>query len=417
MSEKVTDKRRFSSRTLLVGILVLLGFVAGNITGVTGKVNLMGSGTSSQYSSETNLPANLDYSSVTDVYNKIRANYDGKLTADQLLTGMKKGMAEATGDPYTEYFTAKEAKDFEGQINGTFTGVGAELGKDSDGNIIVVAPIAGNPADKAGVKAQDIIATINNESTTGMSIDDAVSKIRGPKGSKVTLGLVRNKSQALTITIVRDNIQIKSVKYQMLDNNIGYISISTFGDDTPGLITEAANSMQSNHAKGIILDLRGNPGGIVDSAVAVASQWLPSDKTVLQEKRGSVVLKTYTSDGPGELANIPTVVLIDEGSASASEITAGALKDQANVHLIGTKSYGKGVVQQPICMSGSPDSQGYCPGDMLKVTIASWYRPNGQNINHQGITPDQTVKFTDADMANGSDPQKDAAIQYLMTKQ
>lgn len=410
------------NRPAIAGLLVIV-FVAGNLLGASGKLDLRGgSGGSngpngSNFKSVSGLPANLDYSSVNQVYNLLRENYDGKLTQDQMLTGLKKGLAESTGDPYTEYFTAQEAKDFEGSINNTFAGIGAELGQDKDKNIIVVAPIQGFPADKAGLKAQDIIVTINGQSTSGMSVDEAASKIRGPKGTQVKLQVVRNQSQQLDFTITRDNIQVKSVDWKMLDNNIGYISISTFGDDTSGLIQQAASDMKSNGAKGIILDLRGNPGGIVNAAQAVASQWLPAGKTVLQEKRGSTVIDTTQSNGPGELASIPTVVLIDGGSASASEITAGALHDSAGAYLIGEKSFGKGVVQEPICIGANANPQGMCPGAMLKVTIASWYRPNGQNINHQGITPDQTVKPGPNDSIDGPDAQKDAAVLYLMSKQ
>lgn len=408
----------FTGGRALAVVLVLLAFILGNVSGVTGKINLTTGISGSQYKSVSGLPSNLDYASVEKVYDLLRQNYDGKLTTDQVLTGLKKGLAESTGDPYTEYFTAKEAADFEGQINGTFTGIGAELGQDKDGNIIIVAPIAGNPAEKAGLKAQDIIATIDGQSTSGMSIDDAVNKIRGKKGTTVTLGIVRNGSQPLTIPITRDDIQIKSVKWSMGDNNIGYISISTFGSDTPELIGQAASDLAQKQAKGVILDLRGNPGGILDSAVAVASEWLPKGKTILQEKRGSVVLQTYTSTGPSALQGIPTVVLIDQGSASASEITAGALKDNNAAYLIGEKSYGKGVVQEPICIGGGQKADGSCPGDMLKVTVASWYRPNGQNINHQGIKPDQAVQpGLNDNTTNGPDAQKDAATQYLLSKQ
>lgn len=414
---KISAVSWFSKGRVWAVVFVLLAFVLGNVSGVTGRINLASGISGSQYKSVSGLPNNLDYASVEKVYDLLRENYDGKLTTDQVLTGLKKGLAESTGDPYTEYFTAKEASDFEGQINGTFTGIGAELGKDKDGNIIVVAPIADNPAEKAGVKAQDIIATIDGQSTTGMSIDDAVNKIRGKKGTNVTLGIVRDQSQALTISITRDDIQIKSVKWQMNDNHIGYISISTFGNDTPGLIAQAANDLVRQQAKGVILDLRGDPGGILDSAVAVASEWLPRGKTILQEKRGSVVLQTYSSQGPSTLQGIPTVVLIDQGSASASEITAGALKDNNAAYLVGEKSYGKGVVQQPICIGGGQKADGSCPGDMLKVTVASWYRPNGQNINHQGIRPDQEVKPGANDTADGPDAQKDAATQYLLSKQ
>jgi carboxyl-terminal processing protease len=415
----VKEQKPKASRNRIWVILgVLVAFVLGNVWGVTGRVNLLSGVTNrSQFSAVSGLPDNLDYSSVETVYDQLRSNFDGKLTQAQLLTGLKKGLAESTGDPYTEYFTAKEANDFEGQINGTFTGIGAELGKDKDGNIIIVSPIAGNPAEKAGIKPQDIIATIDGQTTSGMSIDDAVSKIRGKKDTQVKLQIVRNKAESLSFTITRDNIQIKSVKWEVADNGIATITVSTFGNDTSDLIHQAASELKSKGVKGIILDMRGNPGGILNAAVAVASEWLPSGKTVLQEKRAAVVLKTYKSTGSALLQGIPTVVLINQGSASASEITAGALKDNNAARLIGEKSYGKGVVQQPICVTGSQKADGSCEGDMLKVTVASWYRPNGQNINHQGIKPDQEVKISDEEAAAQKDTQKDAAITYLLTKQ
>jgi carboxyl-terminal processing protease len=349
----------------------------------------------------TGLPASLDYSSVNDVYQALKDNYNGKLTQSQLLDGLKEGLAQATGDPYTEYFNPQQAKDFSNQLNNAFSGVGAELGKDADGNIIVVAPIAGFPAEKAGLKAQDIITDINGTSTADMTVEEAVSKVRGKAGTQVTLKVVRDKAQALTITITRDNIQIPSVSSKTLDNNIGYIQIITFGDDTSALIKQTAAKMKAAGVKGIVLDLRGNPGGEVDAAVDVASEWLPRGKTILQEKRGNDVIDTQVSTGQDDLLGIPTVVLIDEGSASASEITAGALHDNGAAYLIGHKSYGKGVVQQLISLGD---------GSQLKVTIASWYRPNGQNINKKGITPDKTV---DASTDSSSDAQLDAATSYL----
>lgn len=406
-----TAKTLWAKPWFVAGLFVLtlwVGVQLGN-----GKLDLTPS--RSEYAANTGLPENLDYSSVDQVYDALRENYNGKLTSAQLIDGMKKGLAEATGDPYTEYFTAKKAQEFQDDINNSFSGIGAELGKDKDDNLIIVAPIADTPAEKAGLKAQDIITSINGETTSNLSIDDAVKKIRGPKGTEVKLQAVRNKSQSLDFTIRRDDIHIKSVKWEVRGDNIGVVSISSFSADTGNLMAQAAGEFKQKDVKGIVLDLRNNPGGLLDAAVDASELWLPSGKKILEEKRGNVVVDSYVSRGPATLQGIPTVVLTNQGSASASEILTGALRDNDAARVIGEKTYGKGVVQQPICISKASFG-GSCEGDMLKVTVASWYRPNGQNIHKKGITPDQIVKISDEQAAAGEDPQKDAAIQYLLSR-
>lgn len=354
--------------------------------------------------SETGLAKTLDYSSVNAVYDTLRQNYDGKLTEEQVLDGLKHGLAKATGDPYTEYFTAKEAKTFDEQLQGTFSGIGAQLETDTDGNVVVVAPITGSPAEAAGIRAQDIIASINDESTAGMTAQAAATKIRGEKGTKVTLGIVRGKTQAIKLTITRDDITVPSVESKILDGNIGYLKVNQFGDSTFSLAEKAAASFREAGVKKVVLDLRDNPGGVVDGAVNISSMWLKPGATVLKEKHGSTVTNTVKATGKNPLLGIQTVVLLNAGSASASEITAAALRDNGAATIIGEKSYGKGVEQQIIPFSD---------GGQLKVTVASWYRPNGQNINKKGITPDQTVKMTEDDYKNKTDPQLDAATAYL----
>jgi carboxyl-terminal processing protease len=341
------------------------------------------------------LPSSLNYASVNKLYQSLRENYNGKLTADQLNDGLKHGLAEATKDPYTVYFTAKEAKDFNSQLNQSFSGIGAQLGQDADGNLEIISPIAGLPADKAGVKALDLIASINGVSTSGLSVDQAVSKIRGPKGTSVKLEIIRDKKEDINLTISRDDITLPSINTKTLDGNIGYIQITTFADDTSKLAREAADKFKAAGVKGIVLDLRGDPGGLLDAAVNVSSLWLPTGTTILQE-RGTSGDKTYSALGGDTLKGIPTVVLVNPGSASASEITAGALHDN--------KAAGKGVVQSLI---------NFTDGSQLKVTIASWFRPNGQNINHKGITPDKNVKQSKDDTTNKVDTQLQAAQQYL----
>ncbi|HEV2403288.1 MAG TPA: S41 family peptidase [Candidatus Saccharimonadales bacterium] len=346
----------------------------------------------------------LDPAGLNEVYSALLRNYDGKLTAGQLLNGAKSGLVQATGDPYTEYFTPAEAKDFNDEVNQSFSGIGVELGPDTSGDIEVIAPIDGSPAAKAGLKPQDIITAINGQTTSGMSIDTAVNEIRGTADTKVTLAVIRSQTQRLSFTITRANITVPSVQSKILSGSIGYMQISTFGDDTSQLALQAAKTFQTNHARGVILDLRDNPGGLVNAAVNVSSLWLPSGDTIMQEKRGNTVVQTYTANGDDPLQGIPTVVLVNGGSASASEITAGALHDDNAARIIGTTTFGKGVVQAIINLSR---------GAELKVTIASWYRPDGQDINHKGITPDQTVQLTDANTQAGNDTQLNAATIYL----
>jgi carboxyl-terminal processing protease len=382
-----------------VGVLVvfILGINVGN-----GTVPLAWSSRSAQNGS---LPSSLDYSTVNQVYRAIKDNYDGKLTEAQLLDGLKAGLAQATGDPYTEYFSTKDAKAFNNQLQGTFSGIGAELGQDSDKNLIVIAPISGFPADKAGLRAQDVIVSIDGKSTSGVSVDQAVNLIRGKKGTKVTLKIVRNKTDTQTITITRADIKVPSVNEKILDNNLGYMQITQFSDDTADLAAKAAQKFKDNNVKGVVLDLRDDPGGLLDAAVKVSSLWLPQNKTILQEKTDGKVVNTYTADGNNILAGIPTVVLVNSGSASAAEITAGALHDNGVATIMGEKSYGKGSVQQIMNLSGDAE---------IKVTVARWYRPNGQNIDKKGITPDKVVQMSDADYAQGNDPQKNAAISQLL---
>lgn len=397
----VSDKRALRVGGAVVGVLAIfwLGILVGQ-----GRLNSILPG---QYKSETGLPSSIDYSSVNQLYNLIRQNYDGKLTQDQILAGLKHGLANAPGDPYTEYFTPSEASAFNGELQGqSISGVGIELDQDQQGDIIVMTPLAGQPAAKAGVEAKDVIATINGQSTTGMSVGDAVDKIRGKKGTKVTLGVIRGNQQ-LTFTITRDTIQVPTATSKILSGNIGYIQVSQFSDDTFTLVQKAVQSFQSAGVKKVVLDLRNNPGGEVDSAQNIASLWLPAGSTIEQEKRGNTVVDAVKATGVNPLEGMPTVVLVNGGSASASEITALALRDNKAATIMGEQSFGKGVVQSVIPISD---------GSELKVTIAKWYAPNGENINHKGINPNQVVKLSDTDAAAGNDTQLNAATAYLQSK-
>jgi carboxyl-terminal processing protease len=399
---ETATRRRFSIIRTLIAVALATGIFYLGVAVGQGRI-VLGSDAIFHKGVSKDAPLNLDYSSVEQVYDSLRTNYDGQLDVAKLMDGLKTGLVNAAGDPYTVYMNPKDAKAFDNELDGTFSGIGAELGKDAGGNLVVISPLAGFPAEKAGLKAKDVIETINGTTTANRSIDDAVSKIRGDKGTTVTLKVLRNSTQELTIPIVRDTITIPSVNSQILDGSIGYIQITRFSDDTVKLATDAANKFKAANVKGVVLDVRGDPGGLLDAAIGVSSLWL-NNKTVLTERRGGVVVQTYDSTGLPVLAGIPTAVLIDGGSASASEITAGALHDNKVATLIGVKSYGKGSVQQLVNFSD---------GSKLKVTIARWYTPDGKNIDKQGITPDQTVQRADDDIKSGTDPQKDAALQLL----
>jgi len=395
----VRSRSTLRNAGIVVGVLIVFGL--GVLTG-DGRLRVM---PRSDFSDQTGLPKNLDYASVNQIYDSLRQNYDGKLTQSQVLDGLKHGLAESANDPYTQYFTPKEAKAFNGQLEGiSLTGIGAELDQDKDGNVVVMSPLDGSPAAAAGILAKDIIATINGQSTAGMSVNEVVNKIRGPKGTKVTLGIIRGGNQQLNITITRDTINVPTATSKLLDDGTGYLQVSQFSNDTYGLVQQAVAKFQQNGVKKIILDLRDDPGGEVDAAQNIASLWLPSGATIEQEKRGNSVVDSLQANGTNPLKGMPTVVLVNAGSASAAEITALALRDNKAATIIGEKSYGKGVVQSVIS---------FADGSELKVTIAKWYSPSGKSINHKGITPDQVVKLTADDAKAGNDTQLQAAQAYL----
>lgn len=394
------NKSRRTSRLFPMLFVALFIFVLGVGVG-NGSISF---GRGKLASVSKGLPNNLNYSSVEDLYDRLKNSFDGQLSEEKLLNGLKEGLVNATGDQYTKYLTSEEAKEFNGELNGTFSGIGARLMEDKNKMVMIETPLAGYPAEKAGLQARDVIIEINGEPAMDLSVSQAVDKIRGGAGTKVKLKVIRDNKQQLDFEITRATITIPSVEYQILDGNIGYMQVSRFDDTTGTLANEASAKFKDANVTGVILDLRNNPGGLLDAAVSLSGIWLPNGKNVLQEKRDGKVVKTYDSNGPATLQGVPTVVLINEGSASASEITAGALKDNGAVTLMGKKSFGKGSVQN---LEELPN------GGVLKVTIARWYTPNGKNIDKEGIKPDKEVDRTIEDVQNNRDPQKDAAIKQL----
>lgn len=391
-------KKRWYKSSITTVAIALAIFGAGWLVG-SGSISLR------QYNAVSRngqLPEKLDYSSVDTIYQSLKENFDGELKEEDLIEGLKSGLARATGDPYTEYFNPEGAKEFADDLEGTFEGIGAQLGKDADNNIIIISPISGYPAERAGLLPKDIVAEINGESAYDLTISEAVDRIRGEKGTEVTLGIVSD-GEFKEVKIVREEIDVPSVESEIKDG-IGIMTISRFGDDTVQLAREAAEKFKSENVRGVVLDLRGNPGGYLEGAVDVSSLWLDTNTTVLTERRDNTVIKTINSRGSAPLKGIKTVVLINEGSASASEIVAGALRDNDAATLLGKTTFGKGSVQQPINLRD---------GGLLKITIARWFTPDGNNIDKEGIKPDEEVEITSEDLTSDRDPQLDAAINKL----
>lgn len=344
----------------------------------------------------------LNYGELSDVYNQLATKYDGKLNKDELLTGAAKGMVDAVGDPYTEYMTADEYSQLEGDLSGSFSGIGVEIGLNGDGVLSVINPLDGSPAKAAGLQAGDLIEKVDGKDATKWSVSEAAAAIRGEKGTKVKLTVVRDGEEK-TFEVTRDTISNPSVKWEVKDG-IGYMRISDFGEDTADLARQAAKEFKSQNVKGVILDLRDNTGGYVDAAQSVSSLWLKPGTTITTERSDKRTLDTVRASGDDPLNGIKTVVLINGATASASEITAGALRDQAGATLVGTKSFGKGLVQEVTQLKS---------GDYLKVTVAKWYTPKGANIDKAGLEPDEKVEMTAEQYNSGNDTQRQKAVELL----
>lgn len=330
------------------------------------------------------------------------------LDAQKMMYGAIQGMLSATGDPYTSFFDPEQNKEFSEDLSGSFEGIGAEMGIKQ--NILtVIAPLSGSPAEKAGVRSGDKVIKIDGAETVSMTLEEAVSKIRGKKNTEVALTIFRNgDDEAKEIKIVRGIVEVKSVKTETFEKNIAYIQISRFGEDTAPEFDKALRTASSNSSKGIILDLRNNPGGYLDVAIQMAGKMLPKGSVAVIEEDHNGKQKKDTTIGPDIASGISTVVLINEGSASASEILAGALRDNRNnVTLLGKKSFGKGSVQELISLPQK---------SAVKITVAKWLTPNGKQINNEGITPDVEADLSHEDYENDRDPQLDKAKELLLEK-
>ena len=348
----------------------------------------------------------VDFNQFWQVWDKIKTNYVKEPTKEvDMFYGAIQGLVGSLGDPYSLYFPPQEAEDFAKDLSGELEGIGAEIGIKNN-QLMVISPLPDSPAEKAGLRPGDKIFNIDSESTFGMDVNTAVSKIRGEASSKVVLTISREgETQPKDITIVRSKITVPSVLFSVKPGNIAYLRIMQFNDDTTPQLEKYISQIKSQSVKGIILDLRNNPGGYLDSAIEMGSKWIASG-VVVSERGRDGKSNDHNTEGPHPLTGIKTVVLVNKGSASASEIVAGALQDTKNAILIGEQTFGKGSVQ---------DFEVFPDGSALKLTIAEWFTPNGKNINKEGIKPNIEVKEDWENEKIGEDVVLDSALQLFVS--
>lgn len=398
------DRGNMSKRILVLAIVISL------LAGFTGgfyyhKSQLEVPGLSQVFNKELGQPKDVDFSIFWSTWDILHDKYvdKDKLNTQELVYGAIDGLVKAVGDPYTVFFKPKESESFNQEISGTFGGVGIEIGL-RDNIVTVIAPLKGTPAERSGILAGDKILKIGDKSSEGMKINEAVNLIRGPKGTPIKITIGRNGQAAREITLIRDTIRVPTVSWKIMDDNTAYVQLFVFNRNVDGDFKKIAREITKSEAGRIILDLRNNPGGLLDSAVNITSYFLDSDLTVTKERFGDRRENDFRSLANGQLKNYPLVLIINKGSASASEILAGALRDHRGVIIVGETSFGKGSVQQVEELSGKSS---------IKVTIAKWLTPKGISISDQGIVPDVEVKRTEDDINNNRDPQLDKARELI----
>jgi len=396
-ARKQDEGRRIPGPVIAISLLFVLG-----LGYIAGTFNTQIISTLAPVFGVKKYAGTLDTSSLQATYQALKANYDGTIDDQKLIEAANKGLVSALGDDYTVYFNAKEASDFSNDLSGTIGGgIGVELSLRNE-RVTVVRVLADNPAEKAGLAVGDVISKVNDEDVASdADINSVVDKIRGDAGTTVKVTVMRG-TESKDFTITREQVTNPSV-YSTVENGIGIMTISRFDDQTGQLARQAAESFKSQNVKAVIMDLRGNGGGYLTAAQDVVGLW-ENNKTVVSEKTNGKTVDELKSGTDPVLEGLPTVVLVNASSASASEITAGALQDYGTAKLVGEKTFGKGSVQKLLSL---PD------GAELKVTVARWYTPKGKNINKEGITPDKAVTLTVDDINANRDPQLDAAKALL----
>lgn len=401
---KINWSKHLKSNRFLIVSAVVIFLVAGFFGYILGHQNLKFEHNLKPVIANRELfkPRNIDFSVFWDVWNRVSANYVGEIDTQKMVDGAIKGMVSAIGDPYTYFMDKTESQNFAADLAGEFSGIGAQLGVKKD-IITIIAPLQNSPAEKAGLKPLDQVLKVNNADTSKMTVDKAVSLIRGDKNTKVTLQIMREGwSEPKDFEITRAVITVKSVRWEMKDGNIAYIAIDQFGDDTTDLMRKAAAAIVLKKPKAIILDLRNNPGGYLQSSVDVTGLFVPKGTVVVKEKNKAGEANEDKTIGDPVLKDYKIYILVNGGSASAAEITAGALQDINGSILIGEKTFGKGSVQ---------NLEELADGATLRVTIAHWFTPKDRAIDKVGIEPSINIGLSEDDAKANRDPQLDRALE------
>ncbi len=407
MNKNIFKSKQFSVKWILLFIVIAIvvfytGFIIGSLRSVKTNIASESKAIFSPFWASEQIEG-VDFDLFWDVWTIAQDSYLRQPVDDiDLFYGSLEGMVDSLGDQYSVFFDPEMAEEFTKDLEGSFFGIGAEIAK-KDGYIVVVAPLEGSPAELAGVRSGDKILAVDGEDIFDWSVSEAVMKIRGKEGEDVALTLYRDDSgDSFEVSIVRSEIIIDSVEWEIREDGIGVIEVFMFNDDTTTFFRNAVQDLLEADVDGIVLDLRNNPGGLLTEAINLAGFWI-EDGTVVIERVGDEEFE-FEAPGTARLSGIPTVVLVNGGSASGSEILAGALQDYGVAVLIGEQTFGKGSVQE---------YHEFKDGSALKVTVAEWLTPLGRSINEIGIEPNIIIEFTIEDYNAGNTPQFDKAIDYL----
>lgn len=397
-ASSATSSEKPKSRKVTLGGAIISAFIT-LVIGVVIGINW--NAISSQFLPYLGFKSNAstDWSALDEVYNALSSKYDGEVDLSTATEGAKKGIANSVGDKYTSYMTASEATDFTKSLHGEVgSGIGVVMSK-REGYVRIVRTLPDNPASEAGILAGDIVYKIDGTDVHTLEANEIASKLRGDSGTKVNLTVVRD-GEELSFDLTREEINNVSAYIEYKDNT-AIIHVVRFDTDTGAIIRNFVKDFSDKGINKVILDLRDNGGGYVSAARDLLGLWIDSQAVVVQKSSKLPDETTYAPHGQADLANTETIVLVNGGTASASEIVAGALQDYGKATILGEKTYGKGVVQSLVNLSN---------GTLLKVTTAHWYTPNGSSINGTGITPDKEVTRSYEDINKNLDPQLDAAL-------